>query len=76
MGHDQVDLLGLYRKTKRAERQTAERAEFARLKARFEPDGIMPMGGLAQPAAVHAITHAVAPGSTHAWGANQLAFAL
>ena len=36
----QVDLLGLYRKVGRAERDAAERAEFARLKARFEPDGI------------------------------------
>ena len=36
----QVDLLGLYRRSNRAERDAAERAEFARLKARFEPDGM------------------------------------
>ena len=36
----QVDLLSLYQGTDRAEREAAERAELARLKARFEPDGV------------------------------------
>lgn len=36
----QVDLLGLYRGRSRAERHIADQAEFARLKARFEPDGV------------------------------------
>ena len=36
----QVDLLGFYRRANRAEGDAADRAEFARLKARFEPDGM------------------------------------
>ena len=36
----QVDLLGFYLRANRAERDAADRAEFARLKARFEPDGM------------------------------------
>ena len=36
----QVDLLGFYHRANRAERDAADRAEFARLKARFEPDGM------------------------------------
>ena len=35
----QADLLALYRGRDRAERDAADRAEFARLKARFEPGG-------------------------------------
>ncbi len=40
----QVDLLGLYRGRSRAERDVADRAEFARLKARFEPSGAPAQG--------------------------------
>ncbi len=36
----EVDLLSLYRRASRAERDATERAEFARLKARFEPDSM------------------------------------
>ena len=36
----QIDLLGLYRKVSRAEREATERAEFAELKAKFEPTGM------------------------------------
>ncbi len=36
----QVDLLGFYRGRSRAERDVADRAEFTRLKARFEPTGL------------------------------------
>ena len=36
----QVDLLGLYRRRSRTEQDAAERAEFAKLKARFEPDAM------------------------------------
>ena len=36
----QVDLLGFYRKQGRSERDAADRAEFARLKARFEPGAV------------------------------------
>ena len=36
----QVDLLGFYRTANRHEQDAADRAEFARLKARFEPDGV------------------------------------
>ena len=36
----QVDLLDFYRRKDRSERDAAERAEFARLKARFEPGGV------------------------------------
>ena len=35
-----VDLLGLYRGRSRAEQDVADRAKFARLKARFEPGGV------------------------------------
>ena len=51
----QVDLLRLYREANRAERDAAERAEFARLKARFEPDG-MPV-----PLRIHSHDFPVAP---------------
>jgi len=36
----QVDLLDFYRKKGRSERDATDRAEFARLKARFEPGGV------------------------------------
>ncbi len=36
----QVDLLDFYRKKGRNEREAADRAQFAQLKARFEPGGV------------------------------------
>jgi hypothetical protein len=36
----QADLLGFYRQIARGERDAADRAEFARWKARFEPTGV------------------------------------
>jgi len=72
----QVDLLGLYRKLSRAERDTAERAEFARLKARFEPEDPTSAIDLSTAATVRAIAHAATPGPAGTRGANQLAFAL
>ncbi len=36
----QVDLLDFYRKKGRSEQEATDRAQFARLKARFEPNGI------------------------------------
>ncbi len=36
----QADLLDFYRKKGRSERDATDRAEFARLKARFEPGGV------------------------------------
>lgn len=72
----QVDLLGLYRKLSRAERDTAERAEFARLKARFEPEGPTSAIDLSPAATMRAIAHAATPGPAAMRGANQLAFAL
>ncbi len=36
----QVDLLDFYRKKNRSEQEAADRAQFAQLKARFEPNGV------------------------------------
>lgn len=72
----QVDLLGLYRKLSRTERDTAERAEFARLKARFEPESVTSTVDVSPAATMHAIAHAAIPGPAAMRGASQLAFAL
>jgi len=72
----QVDLLGLYRKLSRAERDTAERAEFARLKARFEPESVTSTVDVSPAARMHAIAHAAISGPAAMRGASQLAFAL
>ncbi len=72
----QVDLLDFYRAKNRAEQETADRAQFARLKARFEPDGATLRDSLAQTAAVRAIAQAGTRSPTSIQGASQLAFAL
>ncbi len=45
-----VDLLGVYRSALRSEREAAERATYARLKAKFEPGSAVEATALAAPA--------------------------
>lgn len=72
----EVDLLDFYRKKNRAEQEAADRAQFARLKARFEPNGGALQDSLAQTAAVRAIAQAETRSPPLVQGANQLALAL
>lgn len=67
----QVDLLDFYRKKGRAERDNAERAEFARLKARFEPGEVPPSGSPNMAPLPPATTRIARPRSEHP---GQLAF--
>jgi hypothetical protein len=58
-----VGLVDLYRGKGRAERDAAERAQYARLKARFEPDGLgsVKAGSTASPKAANHGTSPAAP---------------
>ena len=72
----QVKLLDFYRAKNRAEQEAADRAQFARLKARFEPNGATLPDSLTPAAAVHPVAQAETQSRPFVKGASQLAFAL